>query len=255
MLVNMVIESIPQLIVEISLIVSELETGFGKLGLLFQNILEAQIGLPGHASYVFLMCLNITTIANTLLIVFKTSKNGLELGIPATISRLLALCILIFSKLWLVSLTVYQTPYNYGIILVAESVFVIIYIKLTQDQENTVQDVIPLLAGPGLYDIEKRNINSPHMRKCGGLFNTILIHMANLILIYLPTKLILWYTSSYDGGFTTGYVVALVNYIVAVGPYIGMIAIFYKVGRRWDELEKTTKSPTTLHGDDNTKAS
>ena len=119
-MINLLAEGVPQLIVMTSLLVSQLssETEFGRLRTIFENALEEYIGVPGKVLFILMMTLQIIKIDFSLMTIFSGRTFGLGIGFIGGILQFLALTLLVFPKVILVSLQFYQAPYVYGLVVV-----------------------------------------------------------------------------------------------------------------------------------------
>ena len=130
-MLNLLIEGLPQLIVMTSLLVTELgnQHGFGKLRSIFENILSEYIGMPGNLSFIVMLVLQVVKIVLSLNVIVSSETYGIGSGLVASLIKLLALLIMVPVKLVLLTLQLYQAPYVFTLVTIAEFFISFVYCK------------------------------------------------------------------------------------------------------------------------------
>ena len=251
-LIVMLFESIPQLIVLLSLLRSELTNGFGKLGVLMENVMHTylrSLGVPKDSTFIMIMIINIAQICISLIAVISSRRYGLDLGIIGGLLKLLSILIMLSSKIILLTLQLYQTPYFFTLVVVAELAISYLFCKITQTQVDVMEDVIPIAVSTALYVTANRKIRhqeNPNSKfhyflKWNGVFSIVILHFTNLFLIYLPinyvfpafqTKIGQRIEKNYDEK-----MYATIAYCCTILPFLWLMLAYHKLGRRWAKLE------------------
>ena len=249
-MINLLVEGMPQFIVMSSLLVAELrnETGFGKLRTIFENVLQEYIGIPGNASYILMLGLQIIKIDFSLKTILSSKTHGIGSGLVASIIKILGLVFIVTAKLILLTMQLYQTPYLISLVTFAEFAIALCYCKITQENVSLFQDVIPVTITPALHLTSRGNILRRKERnvrkqfawllKWNGTINVAVLHFANLLLIYVPLKLVLPYLlPNIEKEWDMNFVYAMLFYIFSLIPFLGLEIAFSRFGRRWRLLE------------------
>ena len=251
-LIVMFFESIPQIIVLLSLLHSELNNGFGRLGALMENVMHTYLrsfGVPKGSSFIMIMTINVAQICFSLIAVISSRKYGLSLGIIGGLLKLLSILIMLSAKLVLLTVQLYQTPYFYGFVGVAEFAISYLFCRITQIQVDIVDDVIPIAICPALYvstNRTTRNHENPmskvqNIRKWNGAISIVILYFANLLLIYLPVNYVYPEFQTIIGqrieeNYNQRFY-ATIAYCCMIIPFLGLKLTYHKFGRRWAKLE------------------
>ena len=251
-LIVMLFESIPQVIVLLSLLYVELTNGFGKLGTLMENVMHTYLrsfGVPKSSSFIMIMIINVAQICISLIAVISKQKYGLDLGIKDGMLKLLSILVMLSAKLVLLMTQLYQAPYFYGFVVVAELSISYLFCKITQVHVDVMKDVVPIAVSPALYVTANRMIRhhkTPHSKfhnilKWNGAISICILHFTNLLLIYIPINYIFPAFQSMIGQRKEDRyderLYAMVAYSCAIFPFVGLMLAYHKIGRRWAKLE------------------
>ena len=254
-LLNLVIEGLPQLLVTSSLLVGEFSNsnGFGQLRHLFQNVLQEYLGLPGDASFIVMLFLQVGKINLGFISVLSLQACGVDIGIIGGVIKFFAVLPLIIGKMVLLTLQFYQTPFIFGIITILEILLGYSFCKLTQREVYFLKDVLPNLASPALNAMgnpvntyfSENNVKKPFQwsLKWDGVQNIVILHIASLLFIYLPVyqivRLPLFMPPRRRESVEGALNFAIVGYIFALVPFLLLRTIYYRFGRRWGLLENS----------------
>ena len=254
-MINLLVEGVPQFIVMSSLLMTELrsETGFGKLRPVFENVLKEYIGIPGKESFILMLCVQIFKIDFSLKTVLSSTMYGIGAGLVASIIKILELIFLVTAKLILLTLQLYQAPYLFALVTIVEFAIAYSYCKITQENVSLMQDVVPIAITPALHLVTKGNIlrqkerdlkqNYACLLRWNGTLNVVVLHIVNLLLVYVPLKLALpSLLPNVQPDWGTGYICALVGYVLSLIPFLCLEIAFFKCGRRWKLLEVGPRS-------------
>jgi len=251
-MINLIVEGLPQLIVMLSLLVTELgnEHGFGKLRSIFENVLLEYIGLPGNVSFIVMFCLQGSKIILSLKVVVSSETYGIGSGMIALLIKMLELIIMVPAKIVLLTLQLYQAPFVFALVTTAEFAIAYVYCMISQEHFSLTRDVVPITLSPVLYMLTKGNVLTHSERilkksftclaRFNGALNVVLLHILNLLLVYIPTKLILpEVLPNVDENWETGYLCTLGAYVGSLIPFLCLEFTFFKFGRRWKILQRT----------------
>ena len=253
-MVTLLLEGFPQLIVMFSLLAAELrnENGFGKFRSIFENVLEEYIGIPGNVSFILMLGLQFLKIVISLRVIVSNERYGIGSGSVASIIKVLQLVIMVPAKFALITVQLYQAPYVFPLVSVAECTIAYVYCKVTQIKSSVMRDVVPLALTPALYLFTKGSVlrqnernfkkNFTFLVRFNGAHNVVILHLLNLLLVYTPFKLVLpEVLSNVSNGWENGYVLVLLAYFLSLIPFLGLELAFVKYGRRWKKLQKSRK--------------
>ena len=256
-MLNLLIEGLPQLIVMTSLLVTELgnEHGFGKLRSIFENILSEYIGMPGNRSFIVMLVLQVVKIVLSLNVIVSSETYGIGSDLVASLIKLLELFIMVPVKLVLLTLQLYQAPYVFTLVTMAEFFIAFLYCKVTQENVNLIQDVVPVTITPVLFLFTRGNVlrikenvfrkKLACLARLNGAHNVVVLHLLNLVLIYIPVKLVLPdMLPNVEEDWGTGYLCALGAYVSSLVPFLCLEVAYFKFGRRWKVLESTNEVTT-----------
>ena len=248
---NLLIEGMPQFIVMSSLLVTELgnESGFGKLRAIFENVLKEYIGIPGKTSYIIMLVLQIIKIDFSLTTILSSKTHGIGSGMVASVIKVLGLLFMVTAKLILLTIQLYQAPYIISLVTIAEFAIALLYCKITQESVSLFHDVIPITITPALHLTTKGNVLRRKERtmstkfswllvRWNGTINVVVLHFANLLLIYIPLKFALPFLQpTVEKEWEMKFVYAMLGYILSLVPFLCLEFAFSKFGRRWRLLE------------------
>ena len=245
-------ENIPQVIVLLSLLHSELNNRFGRLGVLMENVMHTylrSVGIPNGYAFITIMTINITQVCLSLIPVISSRKYGLDLGIIGGVLKVLSILIMLLAKLVLLTCQLYQSPYFYGFVVVAEFAISYLFCSVTQIQVDIIDDVIPIAICPALYVTTNRvTLNHENSNgifhnavKWNGAISIVFLHFINLLLIYLPLIYVFPAFQAMIGQqVEENYqerLFAMIAYCCVIFPFVGLLFAHHKVGRRWSQLE------------------
>ena len=245
-------ENIPQAIVLLSLLHSELNNGFGRLGVLMENVMHTylrSVGIPNGHAFITIMIINITQVCLSLIPVISSRKYGLDLGMIGCVLKVLSILIMLLAKLVLLTFQLYQSPYFYGFVGVAEFAISYLFCSVTQMQVDIIDDVIPIAICPALYvttnRVTRKHENPTSMFhnaiKWNGAISIVFLHFINLLLIYLPLIYVFPAFQAMIGQqVEENYqerLFAMITYCCVIFPFLGLLFAHHKVGRRWSQLE------------------
>ena len=251
-IIVLLFESIPQIIVLLSLLHSELTNGFGRLGMLMENVMHTYLrsfGVPKSSSFIVIMAVNVAQICISLIAVVSSTKYGLDLGIIGGAIKIFSILIMLSAKLVLLTLQLYQTPYFYVFVGVAELTISYIFCKITQEKVVLMEDVFPISVTPALYVTSYRKIRNKDnplskfqfILKWNGALSIAILHFANLVLIYVPMFYGLPAFQTMIGQHIEDNhkerMYGLVVYSCAIFPFLALMLAYNKFGRRWAKLE------------------
>jgi hypothetical protein len=256
-IINLLIEGGPQLIVMTSLLVAELSstTEFTTLRVMFENVLQTYLGLPGNASFILMIVLQVFKLDFSLISIFSSQTYGLGIGLAGGVMKLLAVLCLASAKVVLISLQFYQMPYIYGLVTIGEFMVALLYCKLTQTKISIMKDVLPIVATPALHVIANRMVRhtkGKQVRKTmgfllmwDGTLNIVILHLAYLELVYIPLQHISHmeiFLAPEKQNVEDEYIIyALIGYVLAIVPFLTLRGAFHLFGRRWRWLESNRK--------------
>ena len=255
--INLLTEGGPQLIVTTSLLVAELtsDTQFTKLRVMFENVLETYLGIPGNASFILMIVLQVFKLDFSLISIFSSQTHGLPIGLAGGLMKLLSVLCLASAKIVLVTLQFYQMPYIYGLVTLGEFMVAFVYCKITQTKVSIMKDVLPIVATPALHVIANRMVRhteGKNFRKTmgfllmwDGTLNIVILHLAYLGLVYLPLQHIahmeIFLAPEKENEESNYIIYAVIGYVLAVLPFVALQGAFHMFGRRWRLIENNTK--------------
>ena len=119
---------------------------------------------------------------------------------------------------------------------------------------SIIQDVIPITITSALHLTSKGNVlgrkertlkqKYAYLEKWNGAINVVILHIANLLLIYVPLKLVLpLVLPNVEKDWEMRFVYAILVYVLTLIPFLGLEYAFIKFGRRWRLLESEAKHP------------
>jgi hypothetical protein len=150
------------------------------------------------------------------------------------------------------TLKFYQMPYVYGLITIAEFLIAWVYCKVTQTRVNIMEDVLPIVCSPALHMTGNRMVRQIKgktfrktfsiLLKWDGTLNLICLHLANLILIYIPFQYLNVLLAPGTQNVKEEYLTyALIGYVLAIIPVVILRSAFYLFGRRWRLIERSAE--------------
>ena len=256
-IINLLTEGGPQLIVTTSLLVAELTstTQFTTLRVMFENVLHTYIGMPGNASFIMMIVLQVFKLDFSLITIFSSQTYGLQIGLAGGLMKLLAVLCLVAAKIVLVTLQFYQMPYVYGLVTIGEFVVAFVYCKITQTKVSISADILPIVVTPALHVIANRMIRhtkGKHFRKnfaflfmWDGTLNIVILHLAYLLVVYIPLQYIsqmeIFLAPEKQNKDNTHITYAVLGYVLAIVPFLILRGAFHMYGRRWRLLENNRK--------------
>ena len=261
-IINLLTEGGPQLIVITSLLVAELtsKTQFTTLRVMFENVLQTYIGMPGNASFIFMIVLQVFKLDFSLISIFSSQTYGLAIGLKGGVMKLLAVLCLASAKISLITLQFYQMPYIYALVTIGEFIVAFLYCKITQTKVSIMKDVLPIVATPALHVIANqmiRHTEGKHFRKnmgfvfmWDGALNIVILHLAYLGLVYIPLEHIshmdIFFAPEKQHEENNYITYAVIGYVLAILPFLALQAAFHMFGRRWRLLESNTKQAESV---------
>ena len=241
-LVKIIIESIPQSVTMISIIINQLTTGYPKMQILYENYFTTLLGVNGSILCIFVVAATVTGYSSALLETVWGRFYPMSVGILGGTIITLSLSILLLSKLILLATAFSSVPYLSSAISLLELGSIFLYLKMAKKPSALVSDLLP--SGFSLANIPDATLNDKKNKKmkCYGLPNVIIFHFAHLLFIYLPLYFSLRYIDpliKYKSVHSDiVHMIGFVIYLGAVIPFAVLVWIFRAKCNRWLKLNE-----------------
>ena len=243
LVIQMVGETLPQVITVISFLITEYYNDFGPLKYLFMISLVKNIGINAPALCFVLVGINIAKLSTFALGFDRLTQHPMNIGIIGSILRLASMSMLIWSKIFLCGVIVRLRPYSYPALLFLEFSFITIHSKLTQTKTDYFFSVLPATFSACLFNNENTKPNFWWLRRYFGVLNSIIIHYGVGLLIYFPVfytfnQINYQFTYQNQISFSMNNLekVAFAWYGLSVFPYFALSFAYYHHGQRFKEL-------------------
>ena len=243
LVIEMVGETLPQVVTVISFLITEYYNDFGPLKNLFMISLVRNIGINAPALCFVLVGINIAKLSTFALGFDRLTQYPMNIGIIGSILRIASLAMLIWPKIFLCGVIVRLRPYFYPALLLLEFSLITIHSKVTQTKTDYFFSVLPATFSACLFNNENTKPSFWWLRRYFGILNSIIIHYGVGLLIYFPVFYIFnqinyqdFYQNQLSFSMNNLEKVAFAWYGLSVFPYLALSFAYYHYGQRFKEL-------------------
>ena len=244
--VDFVVETFPQGAMTIVFLVSELESGYGKLLNIVINGLVKRIG--GNISILcsMMIILQLNKFTGSCLMIRNRGQYPLGNGILGTLILIASNAVMIGCKLALFATCFSHAQQFYPILLLCEFAIAFGFMKLTKVKISWFQNALPCLVTPAFIIIENDDYRPKMRKKSMKLFSTFCLHILNLTLAYFPLYAVIQFAEFFES-FKSAHpeithAWAAVSYITAIFIYAALFYLYDNYGNPWRHLKSSQNS-------------
>ena len=253
-LTELVLESIPQCITLVSIVISQLTTGYPKLQILYENFFKNMLGFNGATLCVIVIFAKMSSFTTKLVDASWERFHPMSIGIPGLILNGVAHSLILFSKIVLLSIGLSSSPYLYTPVSFIELGLLVLYLKITGSSTKFWKCIFP--AWFSLTNLPD-DVRSNHMwrknKSCIGIPRTVLAHFAQLILIYVPFYMMTRYLEPLERFRSVHtqevHLIGCLVYALVVVPFALLVWIFRSYCSRWLYLKQDMSKTSRLQMD------
>jgi hypothetical protein len=250
LVVESVLENLPQIIITVTFMVSELETGHGKLLSILSNVIVNKLGGSFTFMCILMIFININKFTYGLITIRTRHQFPLENGIGGTVILLVSMGIMMWSKIALLATMFSHALSLYPVFMLVEIAIALIYFKATGISLNLMDGILPVWISPSLLLMSKEEYKSSISSKKMEVITTSIIHILNLVVGYTPLFLVTQFTEYMKSFRSSNLMVdhgkSVVAYTVAIVLYVLLSFVYEKFGNPWRHLTAIPSSNTDI---------
>ena len=234
------IESLTQVIISITLLVSELQISSGKILNIITNTIFEFIGVDSFAICILMLIIIANNLSFGLLAIRNRNEPLLGHGILGTMMLIISITTMIGAKLFLLSTLFSNFSFAIPIIILAEIALTIGWFKTIGLKIDVLYNILPCSISPGLFLMPNEQTRIKISPKTMELLTILILHFLFLLFIYLPLYALIAYVpflhvyrSIHDALIIQ---IAISVYIAAVFVYVALTLLYEKYGTPWRHL-------------------
>ena len=235
------IEGVPQLLVVISLLLSILTTDYGRMKVVFDNVLHELMGIRSSALYAIVLFLAINKFLGNAYSLARNTEYPMSLGLPSFLLILTSSSILLWSRFSVLGILLSTSPHLYPIVAVLEILIIVLVCKATSTPVTLMEQILPCSLSVANFKNAKKNTENVCAKRYPRLFVVASLHYLHLICIYIPVYAVLSSVkglSSYASTHTQDlHLKALIFYVLGGIVYLMLMILNEQFFRRWKVLK------------------
>ena len=225
LMMEFLLENIPQISVSITFVISEVKSRNGRLLTVIANSIMKYLGGDISSLCVLMILILLNKLTSGLLLLRNRNQFPLGNGIKGTIFQIFLNILMMGSKLALLATMFSNSLFIYPAIVFLEMGVAVAYFKCLNIKLDAFQTIVPCLISTSLLTIQNDDFKLRMTRKKMETFSTVVIGCLNLVVIYGPIFLVIEYVeyfNEYRSQFST-------NIHIATVICFALVTFFYPV--------------------------
>ena len=255
-IIELILEGLPQSIQLLGFLINEYLHSHGKLVQIYGDTIKNYFGINGKSLIIVLMAFQALKLAWTTLQIHVDRTYPLGFGFVGSILVMLANGSFIMARMFDMSIGFLTMPYVYYLVALMELILVLCYRKMIGGGMELSNDVLASTISSAHFRINDSECCYKHLQKWDGLPHKIILHVLTMILIHIPTRVFLSYTSLYeDHANPLGNDIQLITigiYFLAIVPFFALTLIRLYLFNAWNLVGKEVKPEITETNDTRT---
>ena len=242
LIVETLIENLPQLMIIVTFMISELTSGSGKLLMIVKDGLVNYFG--GNLIFLCLVIifLHLNKFGFALLTIHGRMEYPFSNGMKGNLIILASVVIMIGGKIFLLTTALSHATPLYPIYIILELGIATIYCKATGIRLDLMETILPSAISPSFIYIGNNDDKPKSEKEKLKLYTIVKLHFLNLILAYVPMYALTQSVESlnaFQSSFSPiVHVIFTLTYLASIGLYLLIDLIFKKFGSPWRYLEE-----------------
>ena len=237
LMMEFLLENIPQILVAATFVISELKSGYGKLMTVIANSIMKYLGRDITTLCVLMIFILFNKLTSGLLLLRNRNQFPLGNGIKGTIFEIFLNILMMGSKLALLSTLFSNSLIIYPALVLLELGVAVVYFKCLNIKLDAFQTIVPCLISTSLLTIQNDDFKIRMTRKKMETFSAVVIGCLYLVVIYGPIFLVMEFVEcfkEYRSQFS-------IHIHIATVICYALVTLFYPVLVHW--LFETFASP------------
>ena len=242
-----VLETFPQTLVILTLLISDYANGYGKFVLLLGNSLKSLFGLGGVIMDGLTLIKLLITInaCKHMLTTLKLSNRGqapMGFGMLWSIMIMGSSTVLLAAKLMTLSICFISQFAVYPVGIVLEILVLFAHYKISNVPFDLLGTYLPCLITPALFMLKETEHSKPPKVStiCFATFGIYFMNLIVYILQYLAIQYLECFQSYRSPHSIQTHAIVAAMYCISIVPYLFITALYYKWGNRWSHLKVNT---------------
>ena len=248
-IIELILEGLPQSIQLLGFLINRYLHSHGKLVQIYGNTIKNYFGINGKSLIIVLMVLQTLKLAWTTLQIHVDRTYPLGFGFVGSILVMLANGSFVMAKMFDMSIGFLTIPYVYYLVALMELILVLCYRKMIGGDTEISNDVLASTISSAHFRINDNECCYKHLQKWDGLPHKIILHVLTMILIHIPTRVFLAYTSLYEDHVnpleTHIQLMTIGIYFLAIVPFVAFTLIRLYLFNIWNQVGKEVKPEIT----------
>ena len=242
LVVETLVENLPQLSIVITFMISELSLNNGKLLMIVKDGLVSFAGGSFEFLCILVIFLQYNKLGFSLNKIQSRTDFPFDSGIVGSLMISASTTIMIGAKVLLFSTVLSHATVFYPVCMLLEMIIAAIYFKAIGVRLDTTKNILPCMISPIFLSIKNENHNAGIENEKLKLLSVVSLHILNLVFAYSPIYAVTQflenlkaYESSYSLPF---HGISTLTYLAAVGLYLALNVIFNNYGNPWRYLQE-----------------
>ena len=243
LIIEILIENLPQLLIVITFMISELTSGHGKLLMIVKDGLVEYFGGSLTILCLVIIFIQLNKFGVSLLTIQSRSDFPFSNGMIGTIMIATSITLMIAAKIVLIATALSHAIVFYPAWMILEGVIAMLYCKIMRIRLGMMDTILPCMILPTFICIRNQDYRPRMAKRKLKLISIVTLHFLNLFFAYAPIYALTQLSKSFDAFQSVfsmrTHIISVLTYLSSVGFYLLFDWIFKKYGNLWRLLLET----------------